>query len=562
MDFKAFLLDATPCRSLLSPIHCHTRKYLMTAKYWLNLIFLVFPTLIPAVAFADKNLSGDDIVVSGDTTTGQLRPTAQNDSIFNFLQDSGEISAEDPTQIGKALTSNDLWGRIKNGYGMPNQQSQYTTNHEAWYASRPDYIKRMVSRSQKYLFHIVQEVEKRGMPTEIALLPMIESAYNPQANSSSKASGIWQFMPTTGKYFGLNQTWWVDNRRGVTAATNAALTYLQKLHVMFGTWDLALAAYNAGEGTVQRAIEKNRRQGLPTDYASLPLPPETRNYVPKLQAVKNIMTNPAQFGLDIQPLDNRPYFNKVSVPSQIDAHLIAQLANITFDEFSALNPQYKRPVIAANGLVQEVLLPVNAVEAFQANLASYDKPLVNWQTYNAQHGEKVASIADKFGISLAQLREVNGLNSGDKIKQARPILVPTNTTTENGNAINTEENVPSEDQSPIAKKTDTTVTAAVLRPATHKVVKGDTLASIARRYDTSVNVLLTTNHMKNKNVKLGQTLTISDRESTKVDKLSSKQNKSVIVKLRTKSSVKFAKVKTKRIVVLNAHKKSSKSKRG
>lgn len=539
----------------------------MTAKYWLNLIFLVLTPLISTIVFADKNLSGDDIIISGDSTSTQNKGLASPaDPIFNFLQNNGEIAADDTAQIGKPLTSNDLWGRIKNGYGMPNLQSQYTANHESWYASRPDYVKRMVSRSQKYLFHIVQEVEKRGMPTEIALLPMIESAYNPQANSSSKASGIWQFMPTTGKYFGLNQTWWVDNRRGVTAATNAALNYLQKLHVMFGTWDLALAAYNAGEGTVQRAIEKNRKQGLPTDYASLPLPPETRNYVPKLQAVKNIMTNPAQFGLDIQPLDNQPYFSKVTVPSQIDAHLIAQLANINFDEFSALNPQYKRPVIAANGLVQEVLLPVNAVETFQSNLASYDKPLVNWQSYNAQRGEKVASIADKFGISLAQLREVNGIKSGDKINQPRPILVPTTTTTVDGNAINTDENIPSEESAQPAVKNDKAYVASSSRIIMHKVKKGDTLVSIARRYDISVKTLLATNHIKNKSVKLGQTLTISAEENSKLDNPSKKQGKLMIVKLRNKSSSKFAKVKTKRSITLNTHekathKKSVKSKR-
>ena len=241
---------------------------------------------------------------------------------------------------------------------MPDSTSDLVARHENWYSSRPDYIRRMVERSQKYLFHIVEEVEKRGIPTEIALLPMIESAYNPQAYSTSRASGIWQFIPSTGKHFGLKQNWWVDNRRNITFATDAALTYLQKLHAMFGAWDLALAAYNAGEGTVGRAIERNRKLGLPTDYESLNLPPETKNYVPKLQAIKNLMTNPGNYGLKIQTIANTPYFAKVSAPAQIDAHLAAKLAEITDDEFLALNPSYNRPVITSSSDKHELLLPI------------------------------------------------------------------------------------------------------------------------------------------------------------------------------------------------------------
>ena len=233
---------------------------------------------------------------------------------------------------------------------------QYSDKHEEWYASRPDYIKRMTERSQRYLFHIVEEVQKRGMPTEIALLPMIESAFNPQAYSRSRASGIWQFIPSTGKNFGLKQNWWVDNRRDVTAATNAALDYLQKLHGMFGAWDFALAAYNAGEGTVQRAIDRNRKQGLPTDYQSLSLPPETKNYVPKLQAIKNIITDPEKYGLTLNSIPNRPYFARVTTPKQIDAKLAAQLAEISYEEFTALNPSYNRPVITSTGEKHQLLI--------------------------------------------------------------------------------------------------------------------------------------------------------------------------------------------------------------
>src|SRR5690606_3421975 len=215
----------------------------------------------------------------------------------------------------------DLWQRIRDRYQLTALQSPLTARHEAWYADHPDATQRMLARSERYLHYIVEAVEARNMPSEIALLPMIESGFNPQALSRSRAAGIWQFMPVTGKHFGLEQNWWADHRKNVTAATHAALDYLQKLHLMFGSWDLALAAYNAGEGTVRRAIEKNRAQGLPTDYQSLPLSEETRNYVPKLQAMKNLISHPEHYGLNIESIPNEPYFTKVSAPEQIDAEL-------------------------------------------------------------------------------------------------------------------------------------------------------------------------------------------------------------------------------------------------
>jgi len=365
-------------------------------------------------AWAETNAAGIDIQVMDDIQTQET--LTDPDPIQGFVENLNLDEAEN--------TENDLWARIKDGYAMPDIESGYTSNHESWYAARPDYIKRMVERSQKYLYYIVQEVEKRGMPSEIALLPMIESAYNPQAYSRSRASGIWQFVPATGKDFGLKQNWWVDNRRDVTAATNAALNYLQKLHGMFGAWDLALAAYNAGEGTVSRAIERNRKRGLPTDYQSLDLPAETKNYVPKLQAIKNIVTQPEKYGLEIQAIPNRAYFTRVNAPDQIDAKLAAKLAEISYDEFIALNPSYNRPVITSNGNIHHLLLPTWAADRFAENLANYDKPLTNWQTYYAKRGERMDNIAKKFGIQVSQLRDVNDLPSRNKFRHPQTLLVP------------------------------------------------------------------------------------------------------------------------------------------
>ena len=399
----------------------------MSCKITLKLILLSVLFVI-TFAQAETNLEGDYIVILDSNTPNRealdpsfnITPKFQLDPVLNYLPD--DVNNQAPVNIDK--NASDLRQRIITGYNMPDINSSYTGTHEAWYASRPDYMKRMIGRSQRYLYHIVVEVEKRGMPSEIALLPMVESAFNPVASSRSKASGIWQFMPATGKTFGLKQDWWVDNRRDVTAATSAALNYLQKLHGMFGSWDLALAAYNAGEGTVQRAIDRNRKQGLPTDYASLPLPEETKNYVPKLQAIKNIMKQPENYGLNIEKIPNRPYFTKVIAPEQIDAKLAANLAEISYEEFLSLNPEYNRPVITESGNAHEILLPISAANTFSINLASYNKPLVSWQTYHAKRGERMDKIAQKFGINVIQLRDINDISSGKKLSGAQSILVP------------------------------------------------------------------------------------------------------------------------------------------
>ena len=436
-------------------------------------------------------------------------PDLLEDPVQDLLADmeaTHESSAED-------VTNSDLWARIKDGYELPDVQSPHTSTHEDWYASRPDYIKRMVERSQRYLYYIVEEVQKRGMPTEIALLPMIESAFNPQAYSRSKAAGIWQFVPATGKHFGLQQNWWVDNRRDVTAATNAALDYLQKLHGMFGSWDLALAAYNAGEGTVQRAIDKNRRLGLATDYQNLNLPPETRNYVPKLQAIKNIVTDPEKYGLNIAAIPNRPYFARVTTPKQIDAKLAAQLAEISIEEFSALNPSYNRPVITSQGEKHQLLLPVWAAERFADNLANYDKPLSNWQTYSAKRGERMDSIAKKFGTNAGHLRTVNSLSATGKLRSPQTMLVPAsyNTSTDDKAEIIDVSDLIADNLASNNIENDVEANEPkATRRVTHKVKKGETLTALAAKYDTNTQTLRKLNGLTSTRVKVGQSLTIKD----------------------------------------------------
>ena len=278
------------------------------------------------------------------------------------------IDQKENSNVIKNTYKYSIWPRINNGYQMKERPSRRIRNFEKWYSKRPEYVQRMLERSEKYLFYVVSEVEKRNMPMEIALLPMIESAYNPIATSRQKAAGMWQFIPSTGKIYGLKQNWWVDDRRTVMEATNAALNYLEKLHKEFGTWELALASYNAGEGRVGRSIKRNKRNKKPTGYYSLRLPRETKNYVPKLFAIKNIISNPKKYGLDLPKIKNQPYFEVVKINKNIDTQLIARLAEVSIEEFRLLNPQHKRPVINVKNVPQDINLPYQNIHIFNCKL--------------------------------------------------------------------------------------------------------------------------------------------------------------------------------------------------
>ena len=320
----------------------------------------------------------------------------------------------------------DVWGRIRTGYAIPDIDNALVAKHVTWYSTRPDHIARTSARASRYMFHIVQELEKRGMPTELALLPIIESAFNPQAYSSANAAGMWQFVPGTGKDFNLKQNMFKDERRGVLASTEAALSYLQRLYGMFGDWPLALAAYNWGEGNVQRAIAKNQALGKPTDYESLAdlMPAETRNYVPKLQAVKNIIANPASYNVALPVIDNQPYFTAVDKTSDIDLTIAAQLAELSVEEFKALNPQFNRPVITG-GEQTKILLPQENAEKFHLNLAQWGRALSTWTTHKITGAkESIASLASRFGTTPEVIRQANNIPAQTRLKAGSTILVP------------------------------------------------------------------------------------------------------------------------------------------
>jgi membrane-bound lytic murein transglycosylase D len=376
------------------------------------------------------------------------------------------------TEVDGAARTQDLWQRIRQGFAMPELDDALSRRKTREYAANPDYLQRMFDRSRFYLYHIVEEIEKRGLPTELALLPMVESAFNPLAYSRAHASGLWQFIPGTGKRFDLEQNWWYDARRDIVASTEAALDYLTKVHEMHGDWHLALASYNWGENAVARAVAKNRRAKKPTNYASLKMPRETRHYVPKLQALKNIIAQPAKYGIDLAPIPNEPYFTVVNEPPQLDLALAARLAEMPVEEFVALNPGFSRPFIRS-GEGARIILPSDKVAAFHDNLARQDPDqLVSWEVYQPEKGETLQKIAAKFEFSLAELKRVNGIPPGSSRVPAT-MVVPIE-----AEAAAIGAKLPIMYAAPVA---------AVRH--VHRVKPGDTLSGIAKRYRVRISDL-------------------------------------------------------------------------
>ena len=386
----------------------------------------------------------------------------------------------------------DVWEHIRSGFKMPDIDDEVVRKWENFYASRPEYWQRINERGKRYLYFITAEIEQRQMPMEIALLPIIESAYNPSALSRARASGIWQFVPATGKIYGLQQNWWLDNRRDVTMATAGALDYLERLYAKFDDWQLALASYNWGEGAVQRAVAKNRAQNLDADYASLKMPGETRNYLPKLQAVKNIVMAPEKFGLTLPAIPDLPYFTTVTTARQIDVALAAKLAGMAVEEFRTLNPAHNRPVIAG-GREQRINVPFDRAASFAINLNAYKLPLVNWRPYQMKKGERLDQVAPKFGIDVDELKRVNGLDGRKRMEPGFALLVPAR-----GGDVTLE-------QIPTAMFRE----AQNEVPKWHRVRRGDTLATIADHYRISAVELRKLNKLTTRPLAAGQRLRLN-----------------------------------------------------
>ncbi len=472
--------------------------------------------LLVGCATPQPGMPGDPVLTTGSVPA--LTP----------LIPKGPLQAITPGDVGSQHIAStepprELWDRIRRGFAMPDLQNELVTEREQWYASRPEYMQRMTERSSKYLFHIVEELERRQMPTELALLPFIESAFNPQAVSSAKAAGMWQFMPATGKYFDLKQNMFRDDRRDVLASTRAALDYLQKLYGMFGDWHLALAAYNWGEGSVSRAIARNQKAGLGASYNDLNMPAETRLYVPKLQAVKNIVANPQTFATELPLIENHPYFQQVLITRDIDVVLAARLADVTVEDFKALNPSAHRPVIIAAGTPQ-ILLPWDNAKIFQRNFDAYSQgQYASWTAWTATSTMSAAQAARRTGMSETDLRGVNNIPPRMLIKVGSTLLVPRSAKVENDVTNHVADNA----QMSLAPE-------IVARRTTVKARKGESVATIAKRYSLSASSVAEWNQVSASSVfKLGHQVIVylplkaraspSGRANVKAVKRSSKK---------------------------------------
>lgn len=422
-----------------------------------------------------------------------------------------QIAADTSRTIDLTHPPKDMWDRIRRGYAIPNLRTDLVDYWTNYYANNARSVTVMSERASKYLYHIVDELERRGMPTELALLPFVESAYNPEAYSKAHASGLWQFVPGTAKDFNLEQNWWLDQRRDPVASTNAALDYLQYLYELQGDWYLALASYNWGQGSVLRAVDKNTKEGLGTDYLALRMPDETRNYVPKLQAIKNIITNPQQYNIALPLVQNEPYFTAIAHSQQIDLEVAAELAEMSLDDFRFLNPAYNRSTTPTTNVT--LLLPANKADIFQENIKRYQGRLSKWDIYNPKPGETYATIAKRYGMSLSQLRSINGISAKQSTAKATQTLLvaaqdaiqadPLGTQIA---ALNETPALPTTITPTAAERSRATTQANTAATRSHTVKKGETLYSIARRYNTTVSTLQQLNNLKSSRLAPGARL--------------------------------------------------------
>ena len=438
------------------------------------------------------------------TKPAETQPAQPSDPALTM--ESLKVARVEPDDGGPKPADAIIWNRVRAGFALTSLAHPLVDAQTQAYASKPEYLKRMFDRSGKYMHYIVEEVERRGMPTEIALLPFIESAFNPQAYSSAAASGLWQFIPSTGKRYNMSQDWVRDERRDILAATKGALDYLQYIHSLHKDWYLALASYNWGEGAVGRAVERNRKEGKGTDYVGIMnrMPRETQNYVPKLQAIKNIVQNPEKYGFALPPVPNAPYFGTVVKTRDIDTKVAAKLADMPLDDFLALNPSFTRPVIP--GAKQPIIvLPVDRIALFQDNLAGFKGQLSSYQHYEVKDKERLTGIAQKFAMSEADLKSVNGIPTAHAFASKGTLLVLKDTAV--SPAALEKLNVAQLPAS-LGETRAHTEEEYVLKRFTYKAGKRDTVASVAQRYGVSAGDLRKWNNFSGDKLARGQQIAV------------------------------------------------------
>ena len=415
--------------------------------------------------------------------------------------------------------SNDLMDRIREGFQIEEFDQDAIDSQLAWFANHPDYLDRTFSRAALYMQYIVEEVERRGMPMELALLPVIESAFEPYAYSRSRASGLWQFIPGTGKRFDLPQTWWYDGRRDVVESTRAALDYLQFLHDTFeGDWLLAIAGYNCGEGCVSRAVAKNRAAGRSIEFWDLRLPTETRAYVPKLLAMKRLVLSPDLFGIAFSPIPNEPYFAKVNLDKQIDLNLAAQLAGLTQEEIFELNPAFHRWATPPDGPFS-LLLPLDAVELFNTNVAQLNADdLMRVTRHTVKKYETINMVAARYDANATQLRMLNKLES-NFLSEGTELRVPLSRTDLPAKVVRAAALIDAPERS-------SRLNNKRQRPQVHVVRRGESISAIAKRNHMSVRQLLKINGKRaGQKLRTGERLKLSNARNSSEDAFNSNSKK-------------------------------------
>jgi len=398
----------------------------------------------------------------------------------------------------------DLWERVRAGMALPDRDHPRVQADLDWYARHPAYLDRVAERANYYLYHILEQVEARGIPTEIALLPVVESAFNAFAYSHGRASGIWQFIPATGARYGLKQNWWYDGRRDILASTQAALNLLQDLHEMFGgDWLLALAAYNSGAGTVSRAIRRNEKRGKPTDFWSLDLPHETRGYVPKLLAISSIVLEPQVHGVDLMPIPDEPYFARIDIPTQLDLAKAAELADIDINEVYLLNPGFNQWATDPQGPYYLLVPMDNAIDFIDRLTALAADEYVRWVRHKVRSGETLGTIADRYNTSVGTLQRVNRIN-GHVIRADHHLLIPVASRAPQTYRLSAEQRQRAIQNTPRGGS-----------KVVHIVRSGDTLWELSRKHGVSHRQLAKWNGMAPRDPLMpGQRLVIWSRTST------------------------------------------------
>ena len=432
-----------------------------------------------------KSASDNDLLIAKDRATEEkllreFQSLAQADPITTL-----DLNEPDPFELQEYPTHS-IWPRVREGFEIDTHLDHPWVQSELdWYSRHPEYLFRTMTRAEPFLHYILEEAEKRDLPTELVLLPIVESAYQPFAYSHGRAAGIWQFIPSTGRLYGLEQTWWYDGRRDIYASTQAALSYLQNLNKLFdGDWTLALAAYNSGSGTVQRAIRKNKKKGKPTDFWHLKLPKETRAYVPKLMALKELIENSELYDISLRCIPDAPGFIPVDTESQIDLALAAELAELDVDTLYEYNPAFNRWATSPDG-PHRLLLPYDNAEIFKANLAKIpDDQRVQWKRHKIENGETLSHIAVEYNTTVKELRKINSI-SGNNIRAGQHLLIPVASRGQSTYTLSSSQRLKAIQSN--GKKNKTRVN--------HYVQSGESFWTISRKYNVNMHSLAKWNGM-------------------------------------------------------------------